>query len=67
MEVVRLHPPATLGERALEEETGARTATVISIEGGILARLDADTYSRAVMSEKAKRMQHMEEMEKEQK
>lgn len=66
MEVVRLHPPATLGERALEEETGARTATVISIEGGTLARLDADTYSRAVMSEKAKRMQHMEEMEKEQ-
>ena len=34
MEVMRLHAPATLGERALEEETGARTATVVSVHGG---------------------------------
>ena len=59
VEVVRLHPPATLGERALEEDAGTRTATVISVDGGVLARLDAETYHRSVMSEKAKRMLHM--------
>ena len=61
-----MFPPATLGERALEEDAGVRTATVVSVDGGVLARLDAETYRRSVMSEKQKRMLHMEEMEKEQ-
>ena len=66
VEVVRLFPPATLGERALEEDAGVRTATVVSVGGGVLASLSAETYRRSVMSEKQKRMEKMEAMEKEQ-
>jgi hypothetical protein len=53
------------GERALEEESGLRTATCVARRASTLARLDARTYRRLVTSQHVRRLRHLQEMEQE--
>ena len=64
-EVAVLHRPATFGERSLEVADGLRTATCVSKDSGVLARMSAVTYRACVQTHKQRRLTHLQALDKE--